>query len=225
MRNTFNIFSIALLLMMSANSIFSQTTSYKERTFGLRGGMTMSKMTFKPTTIAQEMKNGLAFGVAYRYIEEKHFGIQVEFNYTQRGWKETLEDYPELYFDRTLNYIEVPFLSHIYFGNNKFRGFINLGPQIGYFISGSKNTNITEADISSGAYETAQQNLDVSKKLDYGILGGGGIELRFGKHSFLVEGRYYFGLGDIFPNDKKDEFETSSNQTISVAATYFFRLK
>jgi hypothetical protein len=225
MKKIYKLYAIILFLLIVPTSLFSQNNTYKEWAFGIRGGMGMSKMTFKPTTIAQNSKNGMTFGIAGRYIEENHFGVQVELNYSQKGWAETLEEYPDLYFERTLNYIETPFLSHIYFGNNKVRGFVNLGPQLGFFFSGAKNTNITEANSPTNNYETAQHNIDISKKLDYGIIGGGGLELRFGKHSFLVEGRYYFGLGDIFPNDKKDKFQTSSNQTISIAATYFFRFK
>ncbi|MEG1585519.1 MAG: porin family protein [Bacteroidales bacterium] len=212
------LFSIPLL----GTTAFAQKPFPKEHSLGVTGGVVLSKMSFQPITIVQDYKMGPSFGITYRYIEEKYFGIQAELLYTRRGWKDRLEDYPDLFFERSMDYIELPILSHIFFGNNRFRGFVNLGPKFAYYLSDSKNTNITE---KIDGVETAHHTLAVSKKFDYGITGGAGIELRFGRNSILLEGRYYFGLGDIFPNEKKDIFEASSNQNISVSATYLFHLK
>ena len=215
---------IFLVLLICSFPIYSQTKFPKEFAVGITGGMDLSKMQFKPITIPQDYKQGLTFGVTARYIEEKYFGIQAELSFTQRGWKEKLEDYPDLNFERTLNYVELPLLSHIFFGNDRIRGFVNLGPKIGYFLSDKTKTNISNNSLES-SYESDQQTMAVSKHFDYGIIGGGGLELRFGRQSFIVEGRYYFGLGDIFPNDKKDKFEASANQTISVNVSYLINLK
>ena len=203
-------------------SSFALTPFPKEHALGFTGGINLSKMGFHPTVV-QDYKMGYTGGIVYRYIEEKYFGIQAELLYTRRGWAEKLEDYPDLYFDRSLNYIELPIMSHIFFGNNTFRGFVNLGPKFGFYLGESKHTNITDPSVITNL-ETAQQTLDVATKFDYGITGGAGIELRFGRNSLLLEGRYYFGLGDIFPNEKKDVFEASPNQNISVAATYLFHI-
>jgi hypothetical protein len=43
--------------------------------------------------------------------------------------------------------------------------------------------------------------------------------------SFLIEGRYYFGLADFYNSAKKDYFSRSSNATISAKITYLFDLK
>ena len=52
--------------------------------------------------------------------------------------------------------------------------------------------------------------------------GGIGVELKTGIGTFGLEGRYYFGLSDIFNNSKKDYFARSANSTISVRAAYMF---
>lgn len=202
-------------------STLAQNRFPREHSIGITGGINLSKMTFRPTVI-QDFKMGKTMGISYRYIEEKYFGIQAELLYTQRGWKDRLEEYPELQFERTLNYIELPILSHIFFGNDRFRVFFNLGPKFGLFLNDSKSTNI---NTPVEGVETAHQTMEISTKFDYGVTGGGGVELRFGRNSVLVECRYYFGLGDIYPNEKKDVFEASSNQNIAVTATYFFHLK
>lgn len=47
--------------------------------------------------------------------------------------------------------------------------------------------------------------MDIAHRFDYGITAGAGIEFRIKKtHGIVLEGRYYYGLGDIFKNRKKD---------------------
>ena len=63
-------------------------------------------------------------------------------------------------------------------------------------------------------------------KFDYGIAGGGGVELRTKKAgSFLLEGRYYFALSDFYSTTKKDYFARAAHGTITVKLTYLFDLK
>ena len=61
-----------------------------------------------------------------RYISEKYFkmicGIQGEINFSQRGWKEVIEDGSNNTYHRAMNYIEVPLLAHLAFGKDKGNG-------------------------------------------------------------------------------------------------------
>ena len=45
------------------------------------------------------------------------------------------------------------------------------------------------------------------------------------KHSFILEGRYYFGIGNLFGSSKVDHFAASRGMAISVTLGYMFRLK
>ena len=65
-----------------------------------------------------------------------------------------------------------------------------------------------------------QRTMEVQKKFDWGLCGGPGIELRTGIGSFLLEGRYYYALGDMFNSRKGDTFSKSSSQIISAKLTY-----
>ena len=217
---------IFLILMITSIFPFVSINAQKrfptEHSIGITAGMNMSKVSFQPS-VAQDYKMGETFGFAYRYIEEKYFGIQAELMFTTRGWKDKLEDYPDYHFSRSFSYVELPIMSHIFFGNNRFRGFVNLGPSISYLVGSDKV--VTNIDYSvENPFETEHHNLEISNRFDYGIIGGAGIELRFGRNFFLIEGRYYFGLGDLFPNEKKDYFEASASQYISVKATYLFKI-
>ena len=66
--------------------------------------------------------------------------------------------------------------------------------------------------------------LKIAKKFDYGIAGGLGVELKTKAGNFFVEGRYYYGLSDIYGNSKTDDFGRSANQTIYIRAGYSIRI-
>lgn len=198
---------------------------------GINGGMNMSKVDFSPS-IKQKSKNGMSMGVTARYISEKYFnmlcGIQVELNYSQRGWNENIEDGTENTYSRTMNYLEVPMLAHLAFGKDALdrgvRFFLNLGPQFGIFLNEKENMseNWNPSYRPNGVVQ--QYGKMVETKFDYGIVGGAGLELSTGIGHFLLEGRYYLGLSDFYKSTKKDEFGRSGHSYIGVRLTYLYDL-
>lgn len=217
----------ALLLSFVANAQIEQPRRILE--VGFAGGMSMNKMDFQPT-IRQTYLNGINGGITLRYTSEKYFSMicaaQMEVNFSQRGWKEDFDDETGNSYSRTLNYIEVPLLAHLSWGKEE-RGlqfFVNLGPQFGFFIGDSEDY------IGSWRPEERPQSIrpvygkEVEKKFDYGIAGGLGVELKTKAGNFFVEGRYYYGLSDIYGNSKTDDFGRSANQTIYIRAGYSIRI-
>ena len=83
------------------------------------------------------MKLGFNGGATIRWNTEPNLGIQAELNFTQHGWEEKFEEKPQYKYSRTVNYMELPFLTHIHFGSKRVRVFVNLGPKIGYALSES----------------------------------------------------------------------------------------
>lgn len=160
-----------------------------------------------------------------RWITQKHLGLLVELNYSQQGWEEDysmmeVEQLPE--YKRMLNYIELPFFSHFYAGNGKLRYFLNVGPKFGYLFSKSETMN---AESIPSNFYTAQHGLPIKYAFDWGLAGGPGIELHTKAGSFILEGRFYYALGDLFGNKKKDAFFKSSQQVLTAKITYLFNLK
>lgn len=192
----------------------------QELAVGGSAGMNFSSLSFVPK-VQQGMKTGLAAGATLRWITEKNLGLQAELNFTQQGWKESFEEQPQYEYERTLNYVELPFLTHIYFGSRRVHVFVNLGPKIGYLLGEKTKSNLGDAAPNKN---NAQHDMPVEKKFDWGLCGGPGLEIRTGAGSFLVEGRYYYALGDIYGNQKKDPFPKSASQVISVKMTYLFSL-
>ena len=126
-----------------------------------------------------------------------------------------------------MNYIEVPLLAHLAFGKEKsLQIYLNLGPQIAFLLGDSRKTSgDMEGMLNENLYvETEQHDMAIDNRFDYGITGGLGVELHTKLGHFLVEGRYYFGLADIFSSSKKDYFDRSANGSIIVKATYLFDL-
>ena len=149
-----NRFIIRILLVVSALSLPSTLMAQREYSpnfaIGGRAGVTMSRMSFSPE-VHQKFANGMTMGVAARYTEERFFGLIAEINLTQRGWAEDFarDEAPEFSYTRTLTYVSIPLLTHIYFGSNKVRGFFNLGPEISFMISWGESRRDTARTNSS----------------------------------------------------------------------------
>lgn len=216
--------------MVAGLSVSAQRYYRPRFAIGAKGGVTLSNVAFTPN-IEQGMIAGTTFGVVARYTEEKFFGLIAELNVEQRGWQEDFDN-DALSYQRQLTYIQLPLLTHVYFGNDIIKGFLNLGPSVAYMISDRISSNFDYSNPSSVEgfpdinRHVNQMKMPVKNKFDYGILAGAGVELIIKrKHSVLLEGRYYYGLGNIFSASKKDEFSASRGTSIQVAISYMFHLK
>lgn len=194
---------------------------------GINGGVNLNSVSFSPT-VRQKNVMGLNGGITARYISERYFkmicGAQLEVNFSQHGWSEYYQDYPQLQYTRKMNYVEIPFLAHLAFGKEK-RGiqfFVHAGPQIGFFLSDSRTQSGDWENYSGITVE--QHDMDVENKFDYGITAGLGVELKTGAGNFLLEGRYYYALSDFYHSTKKDYFSRSAHGAIVAKLTYLFDL-
>jgi opacity protein-like surface antigen len=199
---------------------------------GAHAGMSMSRVSFYPKTKQMNLP-GMQFGLSFRYAEERHVGLLAELNIEQRGWREDFEEanHQFEYWHRT-TYVELPVMTHIFFGSRVVKGFFNLGPEIGYMIGDKVHANFdyeNPVSVPGFPYEYRQldqMKLKIKNRFDYGITAGAGVEFIIRKrHCIQLEGRYYYGLGNLFPSSKKDEFSASRGSSILVTLGYMFRLK
>ena len=215
----------ALIVTVSA----AGQTHYKPHiSVGGHGGVAISRMSFSPE-VPQSWIIGPNIGVHARYAEERLVGIVAELNFVQRGWKENFEDDPSLSYSRTLTYITLPIMTHINFGSDRFRFVFNLGPEFGIMIGNSISSNFdytNPGDLLPSTRRYHQMSMDIKNIFDYGITAGFGMEYYLSpRNSVSVEARFYYGLGNIFPSSKSDEFGASRSMSIGVTAGYSFRLK
>ena len=209
---------------------------------GVNGGYDLTTIRFSPKVV-QSMKGGFTSGLTARYTVEKYFStiasVQAEVNFAQLGWKEdiqTINNTPVINsvtgvaekYERTINYVQIPFMTHLAWGKEDkgLNFFVNAGPQFGFYLGESTSTNFdfatrNTADRANNVAE--QETMSVQKKFDYGITAGLGMEYampRVGR--FLMEARYYYGLGNIYRDSKKDYFGSSNFSTITVKMAYLF---
>lgn len=212
---------------------------------GGSAGYVMSNVGFVPD-VPQGWLPGYTAGLSVRYTCEKYFSsicsIVGEVNVTQTGWKEDIRDAnndPVYYYDdaekmnplnyeRKITYVQIPFLARLGWGRERkgLQAFIQAGPQIGFYLSESTKTNVMLGHGTANqraSQVVAQDTLAVQNRFDYGIAAGAGIELSLPKVGhFILEGRYYYGLGNIFKNSKSDYFGKSNYGQIVIKATYLF---
>lgn len=206
----------------------AQTHYSSNVSIGVKGGADISRMFFNPS-VKQGMKPGFMGGIMFRYIEESHFGLIAELNFIQRGWKENFEGEPFSY-ERTLNYIQLPVLAHIYFGRRG-RFFVNVGPEIGLRISDSYKSNFDIANTANIAafpkyHNVMQYSEPIKQRIDYGICAGLGGEFSLNRRNALnIEARFYYGLGNLFSSARKDYFNASNSMAVEFTLGYWFRIK
>lgn len=225
MRQLTLIITAFLALLATAQTHYEGTIAV-----GGKAGASLSRVNFNPS-VEQTMLPGMTAGVMFRYVEEKNFGLIAELNLTQRGWKENFEESDYRYSHR-FSYLELPIMTHIFFGNQRVKGFFNLGPELNVMLGNGINSNFSYEEADGLDYfiddtrHIEQMTIKVNNRFDYGICGGAGMEINLNpKHSLLLEGRFYYGLTDVFPNHKTDIFSSSNSMSITVTLGYFYRLK
>ncbi len=207
-----------ILLVAGALSVAAQPRLDRPEIYvGIHGGVMASLVQFTPS-IEQDLLQTLGAngGLVFRYAGHKVCGLQVELNYMQRGWYEKATGYR-----RTIDYIELPFLTHLSFGRS-FRGFLNLGPQIGYAIHEQHHN--TPTDLTD--LKTTAQYLSIDNRFDWGIAGGLGMLYRTKKAGvYQLEARFNYSFGDLFSNSKFATFGRSCPMNISLNLAWLWDIK
>jgi len=236
------ILAAATLLPLLASAQVGQHRN--DLSIGVNGGYILSDVGFDPK-VNQKMHGGVTGGISFRYVCEKYFNticaVQAEVNYAKIGWKEDILDLsdqpvinaatgaPETY-SRTINYIQIPVFAHLGWGREQrgFQFFFQAGPQIGIYLSEKEEMSFSKDNINLDDRSNkivAQYDMPVENKFDYGIAGGLGLEYSHPKVGhFQIEGRYYYGLGNIYGDSKKDYFGKSNFGNIVIKMTYLFDL-
>lgn len=184
---------LCLCLLLWAGALKAQQPAmpdslYRSWTFGPRGGYAFSGIAASPS-INSGLVGAPVFGVVMQYFHERHFGLQFECNYTTKGWQELNRQLPV--YERQMDYLELPFLSHLYLGKRNVRVFLVAGPQLNILLDSRKEIL---GDLSEQRYDYygAEANALV---LDLAF--GAGLTVRTKIGDFQLEGRGSFGMTDV----------------------------
>lgn len=171
--------------------------------FGIIGGINLAN--FGRDLTSTTMRFGFMGGVFLEIPVTEQLYLSPNLWYLQKGYRDAS-------YTVNVDYIELPvnILWKKPMGTKmKLRVFV--GPQIGYMLI--KNQTGTGPDaLTASGFTGSDPGL---KALDFGINGGAGFEMTFGKTTVLLEGRYQFGLANI--NDTGSLTTRNSAQAYSTS--------
>lgn len=215
------------ILILTGTVLMAQPRLDKPEIFlGAHGGVKASTMLFSPSVKQLDIlhspltPNG---GLVFRYAEHKVCALQVECNYMQNGWAEVYgtEASNQTIYTRKLHYIQVPFLMHLGFGRKGFRGFFNLGPQIGFCVADQSYWSNTNA-----LQQNQLQHQPIDNKFDWGAAAGLGCYYKSQKAGvFQLEARFHFSLGGAFDVGQLEHFKMANPMGISLNLGYLWEFK
>lgn len=193
--------------------IIAQTDeSYpKQMGFGLKAGANYSALIIGIPIQQMSADIEPGFGLVFNYIDKKTVGIQLELNYVSKSWEEN--PIGDATFNARLNYIEIPILTTLHFGN-KFKFIVNFGPYLAILLNEESNHTVDEASFYFPYYENRNP-----RQGDFGMTGGGGLRFQNKLGIFQLEARYSFGFQNIYDNIESG-IEFSNLSTIGVFLSY-----
>lgn len=178
---------------------------------GISGGLAASQVFFSPNRL-QNLYPGYFGALRYQYANDKGAGVSIELVMTQKGWSLSAEDSS---YTRSIDYIELPFLSHFQVGGRDVQLVIELGPSISYAVGSSEN-------IDNTGYRDYAFDREVDYRFNLGLQGIAGVQYMREKWIYSIRIRYQQDLTNIY---RDPNLIYSLNQTIYVGAGIQYRLK
>ena len=207
----FNPFTEEDLSILMQDSTVKEVSTYKPVSMiGIRGSYQLNGVRSTPDIGATGLNTYKNISLVYTYYNSlwnmmPNFGIQISAKYGEWGFN---SKYLE---DEHVSYAELSMLSHFHFDFSRFRFIFGIGPYAGYRLKTLKEND------SWDQYDN---------RFDYGLTGGAGFAVIFGRFELQLEGDYQFSLSSIYHVNKySDEYwliTTPSN--ILVNLTLFYHL-
>jgi hypothetical protein len=194
--------AIGLVVLMGAMALVPQTL---DAGVGIKGGYTLSKFLWKSDNPVPFESNlpyfagGLYFSLSMGFVT-----IQPEILYTRMGGR--LDENPDLILEYWFDYIQVPVLL-------KFN-IIPAGPVRPFLYGGGYGAYLIKATgvtIDAGVESSRTDLMDTYEKLDYGVLGGAGLTFKLPGIAITVEGRYNYGLRNLYIDPVSGEFQRNTS--------------
>lgn len=192
-------------IIIAAMFIFNMIQA--QGSMGIRAGVNISKQDFENNNQNQDIKSKLGADIAlvWDFPVSSPITLSPELHWIQKGAKIENLDGPFTESIRTFDYLEIPVLLRIHFGEGS-GIFLLGGPSVGYLLNGTdKDGDGNRNDI----------DLDFYKRAEFGAHVGGGIALG----AFLLDVRYIVGLTNIFDDNTDLQI---TNRGYSAGATIMF---
>ena len=203
--------SILKILLLTLAACFT-LAAQAQHTFGVSGGAGAFTSRIYPEYQTKMILGAPNFGISWRYYSLPRFvgAVGLDLEYMQRGYsfgyaysnsidENGMEKREYYFYTRRLNTAMLPIVwqPHFYLAKNHIRIYLEAAFTLSYNFGGSYTYEKTG---ETGAYpwSTVRDN-----RFNYGLAGGGGFALLFGRCELGVRARYYFGYADILRNRNK----------------------
>lgn len=184
------ILTLFVTLLISLYSL----QGYSQLLLGVRGGQSISGITFTPEQDTRPLTNPLIdVGLILKHFAHEHVGFQGELNYTQRGYLSFVDS--TYYYKRVNSFVEIPLFFQVRTTRNSFFAHVNIGFSAS-FLTHSKagqGTTISQIELSNYKLNVLRDNY-----FNYGLKGGVGLGYDFSWGTIQLDVRYLYGLGDLY---------------------------
>jgi hypothetical protein len=216
MKSTLYSAALAAVLCISGH-LFAQG---KKPVFGIQAGSTFASMAvkFEDDKESSDKKAGFTAGILANFPLSKNFAVQPALNFTQKGGKESEDDYEVL---MKLNYLELP-VNFLYNSTNAGKGhfFAGAGPVFGFALSGKDKLEIDGVGSEEYALEIGSTNDDDLKVFDFGVNIMAGYQLANGLY---LSANYTPGIINVVPGlDGVDDEASVKNSYFGIRLGYMF---
>ena len=175
-----------------------------------------------------DRKIGYMGGLVFQQFSTRNFGLQIELNYIQKGWKTAYDTTFNTQYERNIEYLDIPFLTHASFGINKSEFIIELGFFTGFALQSSE----VFYDAGIAREQEYEFEPDRDNRIEYGLQGGVGIKRKFKFGILQLEGNYSFTFNSVYKwGYSSDDFdfkryfdipEQAQNQGIYITISYLY---
>lgn len=182
---------LSLLLVLPADAQKIQV--------GIMGGLNFADMDLKTSTGTDRLTSSRTLSGIGGVLDlnlGQYTSLVVEPKYLQKGGtqKATISD-PDI--DMKMNFLEIPIFLKVAYGE-VIRPYVKVGPSIGLLLSSNAEGEVGGV-VSGQPLKVYEADLnDVLESIDFGISVGAGVSLLLGKNTIFLDGRYTFGLVDLW---------------------------
>ncbi len=221
---------IVLFLSMACGGM---ETLHAQHYIGVKGGFGGGTSRFFPKEEMGTVWGLYSGGISWKYYSYERYlgGVEADLLFMQQGYRHytLLDNLPgdtTTYMEREINSFVLPIFwqPHFYFFQRKVRLYLNLGVTFSY----NMNSQYKWYSAEKGLLESKIYHMELTRdnRWGYGLVGGAGIGMSFGRVEAVVEGRYYFGYSDILKNRNKYESNPlrSPLDNIQISAGIYIRL-
>ncbi len=240
-RLTYAIFAAAATVLLSF-------PAYAQHYIGVKGGYGAAFGRFYPPVYKSAMDwNKYTGGVMWKYYSAQQVvgGVSAELEYQMRGYKiyETQEGISNTTSytvkTRTVGTVTMPLIwqPHLYFANRHVRVFLNAGVTFSYNLGINDTFTVLNHDYNETTKMATVTSVTTDytmirardNRWNYGLCGGLGFGVLFGRCEVFAEARYYYGMSDILRNKTKYIFNEQESirselDNLFINFGFFFRL-